>query len=140
MKKTLYKLYYGKGCYWKGEGAVDKEHKHEGPWLENDLENEHCGKSIYRGLATFPCLLLWAAGSWKPAIRINLIHSVKLQTFRSALTVMDVTTCSRYKEAEPIMTKASSQALQAFVKIHRRSPLTFPRLIKVEAGSEFKRT
>ena len=55
--------------------------------------------------------------------------------FKYALTVIDV--ASRYKEAEPLKTKNSSEVAKAFEKIYKRSLLTYPSLLMVDPGREF---
>ena len=44
---------------------------------------------------------------------------------------------SRYKEAEPIISKSSDQVAQAFQEIYKRSLLTWPKLLQVDPGREF---
>ena len=55
--------------------------------------------------------------------------------YKYALTVADV--ASRYKEAEPLTSKNSDEVAQAFQKIYRRSPLTWPEMLQVDPGREF---
>jgi len=57
------------------------------------------------------------------------------KVFRYALIVVDV--ASRYKEAEPLSSKNSDEVAKAFQTIHRRSPLTWPRMLQVDPGHEF---
>ena len=52
------------------------------------------------------------------------------------MTVVDV--ASRYKEAEPLTSKIASQVADAIKKIYGRSPLTWPAVARVDAGTEFK--
>ena len=52
------------------------------------------------------------------------------------MTVVDV--ASRFKEAEPITSKTAERVKEAAVKIYSRSPLEPPKVLKVDAGSEFK--
>ena len=61
---------------------------------------------------------------------------VKRKTFKYALTVVDVG--SRYKEAEPLTSKTAEQVSEAIKKIYSRSPLTWPKFVMVDSGSEFK--
>ena len=44
--------------------------------------------------------------------------------FKYALTVVDV--ASRYKEAEPLISKDSAEVAKAFQAIYECSPLTWP--------------
>ena len=52
-----------------------------------------------------------------------------------ALTVGDV--ASRYKEAEPLTSKDSAEVAKAFQSIYKRSPLTWPHMLRVDPGREF---
>jgi len=54
------------------------------------------------------------------------------KVFRYALTVVDV--ASSYKEAEPLTSKNSDEVAKAFQTIYRRSPLTWPQMLQVDAG------
>ena len=60
---------------------------------------------------------------------------VRFKTYKYALTVVDV--ASRFKEAEPITSKNADQVADAIAKIYKRSPLNWPKLIKVDGGREF---
>ena len=55
--------------------------------------------------------------------------------YKYALTVVDV--ASRYKEAEPLTSKDSTEVAKAFQSIYRRSPLTWPQILPVDPGREF---
>ena len=61
--------------------------------------------------------------------------TVRRKTYKYALTVVDE--ASRYKQAEPLTDKTASQVAEAFTKIYKRSPLKWPRVIKVDPGKEF---
>jgi len=57
------------------------------------------------------------------------------RTYKYALTVVDV--ASRYKEAEPLTDKSATEVAAALGRIYKRGPLTWPRLLQVDPGSEF---
>ena len=57
------------------------------------------------------------------------------KVYKYALTVTDM--ASRYKEAKPITSKNSDEVAQAFQKIYKRSPLTWPKMLQVDPGREF---
>jgi transposase InsO family protein len=57
------------------------------------------------------------------------------KTYKCALTVVDAG--SRYKEAEPLTTKSSTEVAQALTRIYKRGPLTWPRLWMSDPGREF---
>ena len=52
------------------------------------------------------------------------------------MTVID--NASRFKDAEPLTERSATAVAEALVKIYRRGPLTFPRLVQCDEGSEFK--
>lgn len=52
-----------------------------------------------------------------------------------ALTVFDV--ASRYKEAEPLTNKTATEVADALSQIYRRGPITWPKYLQVDPGSEF---
>ena len=58
------------------------------------------------------------------------------KVFKYALTAVDV--ASRYKEAEPLTSRNSDEVAKAFQTIYRRSPLTWPKMLQVDPGREFK--
>ena len=60
---------------------------------------------------------------------------VRRKTFRYALTAVDV--ASRYKEAEPLSSKTAEEVADGLVRIYKRSPLRWPKLLQVDPGREF---
>jgi hypothetical protein len=62
----------------------------------------------------------------------RLPHSRK--TYKYALTVVDV--ASRYKEAEPLATKEAKEVADALSRMHKRSPLSWLKLLQVDPGRE----
>ena len=57
-------------------------------------------------------------------------------TYKYALTVVDV--ASRYKEAQAITDKTVTQVAKALDFIYLHSPLTWPKVLQVDPGSEFR--
>ena len=55
--------------------------------------------------------------------------------FKYALTVVDV--ASRFKAAEPLASKDSSEVSKAFKKIYQKRPLKWPKILQVDPGREF---
>ena len=43
----------------------------------------------------------------------------------------------RYKEAEPLTSKSPAEVADALERIHKRSPLRWPKLLQVDPGHEF---
>ena len=60
--------------------------------------------------------------------------TVNRKTYKYALTVVDIE--SRYKEAEPLTSKDSSEVAKAFGNIYKRK-LNYPKLLQVDPGREF---
>ena len=60
--------------------------------------------------------------------------TVNRKTYKYALTVVDIE--SRYKEAEPLTSKDSSEIAKAFGNIYKRK-LNYPKLLQVLPGREF---
>ena len=56
------------------------------------------------------------------------------KTYKYAQTVVDV--ASRYKEAEPLVSKESAEVAKAFSNIYKRV-LRWPKLLQVDPGREF---
>ena len=57
------------------------------------------------------------------------------RTLKYALTVADV--ASRFKEAEPLISKTVAEVADALSRIYRRGPLKWPKLLQVDPGREF---
>ena len=55
--------------------------------------------------------------------------------YKYALTVVEV--ASRYKAAEPLVSKESDEVSRGFARIYRRGPLKWPQLLHVDPGREF---
>jgi hypothetical protein len=62
--------------------------------------------------------------------------NISRKIYKYALTVVDV--ASRYKDAEPLTDKSATGVAAAFTRIYKRGPLIWPRLLQVDARSEFK--
>ena len=63
---------------------------------------------------------------------------VRRKTYKYALTVVDV--ASRYKEAEPLTSKDSTEVAAALTCIYSRGPMKWPKLLQVDPGREFMGT
>ena len=68
----------------------------------------------------------------------TLAHGRGRKTYKYALTVVDV--ASRFKEAEPLTSKDSTEVAKSFEKIYKRRPLKWPQLLQVDPGREFMGT
>ena len=140
----LSKIYYKPENLWKGKVAVDK-------LVEISGMNEKTVKEWIYKQAIWQIYL--PAPKYIPRhamggdeLRANDSHQADLlflphdtingKTYKYALTVIDVG--SRYKEAEPLKTKYSSEVAKAFETIYTRSSLTYPKTISIDSGGEFK--
>ncbi len=138
------KIFYSPRGYWKGEGAVSKLASKAG--VSKDTARKWLRKqSIWQIYAPAPSYIPRPTTLGRPVGLPNEMHQADLlylphdrasrKTFKYALTVVDVAT--RYKEAEPLTNKTSSQVAEAIQKIYKRSALSWPKTIKVDPGKEF---
>ena len=137
-------LYYGARGYWKNEGAVQKLSKKTKSSQES-ARNWLRKQAMWQIYLPPPGYIPRPTSTNSNVAVPNVIHQadllflpydrVRFKTYKYALTVVDV--ASRFKEAEPITSKTADQVADAIAKIYKRSPLTWPKLIKVDAGREF---
>ena len=143
MDSKLAKIYYSPGGYWKGIAAIKK-------LSEAAKVPEETAKKWLVRQAIWQIYLPAPRRIPRPKFDVptpNAVHQADLlflphdklprgrKVYKYALTVTDV--ASRYKEAEPITSKNSDEAAQAFQKIYKRSPLTWPKMLQVDPGREF---
>ena len=60
----------------------------------------------------------------------------KKKTYKYALNIVDV--ASRYKGSYQLTTKNSKEVSQAFQWIYENTPLTYPKMLIIDEGSEFR--
>ena len=143
MNSKLAKIYYSPGGYWKGIAAIKKLSE------AAKVPEETTKKWLFRQ-AIWQIYLPAPRRIPRPKFDVstpNAVHQADLlflphdklprgrKVYKYALTVTDV--ASRYKEAEPITSKNSDEVAQAFQKIYKRSPLTWPKMLQVDPGREF---
>ena len=137
------RVYYSTKGYWKGYAAIQKLSKEAG--VSEDDAKEWLKKQalwqIYLPPPEYIPRPRWTVS--KP----NQVHQADLlflphdtfgkKTYRYALVVIDV--ASRYKDAEAISTKESSEIARCFSKIYSRKPrrLSWPGVLMVDPGREF---
>ena len=137
----LKEIYYSPLGYWRGETAVANLSK------ETDI-NKKTARDWLKKQAIWQIYLPAPKYIPRPKFDIkqpNEVHqadllflphdTLKRKTYKYALTVVDV--ASRYKEAEPITSKDSTEVMTAFERIYKRSPLNYPQLLQVDPGREF---
>ena len=143
MDSKLTKIYYSPWGYWKGIAAIKKlSEAAKGP--EETVKKWLVRQTIWQ------VYLPAARHIPRPKFDVptpNAVHQADLlflprdklprgrKVCKYAFTVTDV--ASRYKEAEPITSKKSDEVAQAFQKIYRRSPLTWPKMLQVDPRREF---
>ena len=57
------------------------------------------------------------------------------KVYKYALTVVDV--ASRFKAAQPLISKDFSEVSKAFQTIYERGPLRWPKIVQFDPGREF---
>ena len=134
-------IYYSPTGYWRGTSAIDKlskaakvSRKVAKSWLEKQAIWQiylPAPKRIHR-----PIFDVYHPNAVHQADLLFLPHDkVGRKTYKYALTVVDI--ASRYKEAEPLTDKSASAVADAFSRIYKRGPLTWPKLLQVDPGREF---
>lgn len=135
------KIYYSPKGYWKGYLAIRKLAK-AAKVTEDEAREYLARQAIWQVYLPPPKYIPRAKFDItvpNEAHQADLLFlpydRVKRKTYKYALTVVDV--ASRFKEAEPLSTKNSSEIADAFIRIYKRSPLQWPKLLQVDPGREF---
>ena len=141
--RKISKVYYSPSGYWRGKSAINKlataakvSHELAKDWLSK--------QAIWQIYLPPPTSINY--GSFDVSV-VNEVHQADIlylphdrtasssNVYKYALTIVDV--ASRYKDAEPLSTKSSSEVASAFKKIYQRV-LRWPKLLQVDPGSEFR--
>ena len=133
-------VYYSAKGYWKGHAAIPKLAK-EAQVSEVDakewLEKQALWQ-IYLNPPEYIPRPRWTVSKPNQVHQADLLFlphdTFKNKTFRYALVVIDV--ASRYKDAEALSTKESSEIARCFAKIYSRR-LSWPGVLIVDPGREF---
>ena len=140
--KKLSKIYYSPKGFWKGLPAVKKLSQEAGV-------SEDKAKLWLMKQAIWQIYLPAPRTIPRPTFDVDLpnaVHQADLlflphdklprgkKIFKYALTVVDV--ASRFKAAEPLTSKDSSEVSKAFRKIYK-GPLKWPKIRQVDPGREF---
>ena len=140
--KKLSKIYYSPKGFWKGLPAVKKLSQEAGV-------SEDKAKLWLMKQAIWQIYLPAPRTIPRPTFDVDLpnaVHQADLlflphdklprgkKIFKYALTVVDV--ASRFKGAEPLTSKDSSEVSRAFRKIYK-GPLKWPKILQVDPGREF---
>ena len=135
------KIYYSPKGYWKGLAAIDKLSK-AAKVSKTEAKNWLMKQAVWQ--------IYLPAPKYIPRVKFDIevpneAHQADLlflphdkvgrTTYKYALTVIDV--ASRYKAAEPLATKNSSEVANALDKIYKRKLLKWPKIFQVDPGREF---
>ena len=105
---------------------------------KNGLKNRHYGKFIYQLQNIFPGLTGESILKPNKILQADLLFlpydTYRKKTYKYALVVIDI--ASRYKDAEALTSKESSEVAKAFDKIYSRE-LKWPEILIVDPGKEF---
>ena len=134
------KVYYSAKGYWKGYAAIHKLSK-EAQVSETDakkwLEKQALWQ-IYLAPPEYIPRPRWTVSKPNQVHQADLLFlphdTFKRKTYRYALVVIDV--ASRYKDAEALTSKESSEIARCFSKIYSRK-LSWPGVLIVDPGREF---
>ena len=139
--KKLSAIYYSPRGYWKGLTAIKKlasEAKVTGQQAKAWLKKQAIWQTYLPAPRHIPRPKFDVAvpNEVHQADLLFLPHArVRQKTFRYALTVVDV--ASRYKEAEPLTSKTAAEDAYGLVRIYKRSPLRWPKLLQIDPVREF---
>ena len=138
------KVYYSAKGYWKGYAAIEKLAR-EAKVSEEDAKKWLEKQALWQIYLTPPKYIprpRWTVSKPNQVHQADLLflpHDtlLKRKTYRYALVVIDV--ASRYKDAEALTSKESSEIARCFSKIYSRKPrrLSWPDVLIVDPGREF---
>ena len=136
----LSKIYYSPGGYWKGYSAFSKLADAAGV-SENEAKEWLKKQALWQIYLPSPRYIPrphWTVEKPNEIHQADLLFlphdTVRRKTFKYALVVVDV--ASRYKDAEPLTSKESSEVAKSFEKIYSRK-LKWPARIIIDPGKEF---
>ena len=134
------RIYYSAKGYWKGHAAIQKlaqaaqvSEADAKKWLEKQALWQ-----IYLSPPEYIPRPRWTVSKPNQVHQADLLFlphdTFKRKTYRYALVVIDV--ASRYKDAEALTSKDSSEIAKCFSKIYSRK-LGWPEMLVVDPGREF---
>ena len=136
----LSKFHYSTNGYWKGYAAISKL-AHAAKISEDEAKQWLEKQALWQIYLQAPKYI--PRPHWR-VDKPNKIHQADLlflphdtyrkKTYKYALVVVDI--ASRYKDAEALTTKESSEVAKAFEKIYSRK-LKWPEILMVDPGKEF---
>ena len=145
MDKKFNQIYYSDDGYWRGRSAIQKLAKASGSTKE-EAEKWLLKQHLYQIYLPAPKYIPRPNASLSLYAKPNDIHQAdilylphdkfKKKTYKYALNIVDV--ASRYKGSDQLTTKNSKEVYQAFQWIYENTPLTYPKTLIVDEGSEFR--
>ena len=140
LSASLSKIYDSPGGYWKGYSAFSKLADAAGV-SENEAKEWLKKQALWQIYLPAPRYIPrphWTVDKPNEIHQADLLFlphdTVRRKTFKYSLVVIDV--ASRYKDAEPLTSKESSEVAKSFEKIYSRK-LKWPVRIIINPGKEF---
>ena len=145
MDKKFNQIYYSDDGYWRGKIAIKRLAKASGSTKE-EAERWLLKQPLYQIYLPPPKYVPRPNSSLSLYAKPNDIHQAdilylphdkfKKKTYKYALNIVDV--ASRYKGSYQLTTKNSKEVSQAFQWIYENTPLTYPKTLIIDKGSEFR--
>ena len=145
MDKKFNQIYYSDDGYWRGKIAIKRLAKASGSTKE-EAERWLLKQPLYQIYLPPPKYIPRPNASLSLYAKPNDIHQAdilylphdkfKKKTYKYALNIVDV--ASRYKGSYQLTTKNSKEVSQAIQWIYENTPLTYPKTLIIEEGSEFR--
>ena len=145
MDKKFNQIHYSDDGYWRGKIAIKRLAKASGSTKE-EAEKWLLKQPLYQIYLPAPKYVPRSNASLSLYAKPNDIHQAdilylphdkfKKKTYKYALNIVDV--ASRYKGSYQLTTKNSKDVSQAFQWIYENTPLTYPKTLIIDEGSEFR--
>ena len=145
MDKKFNQIYYSDDGYWRGKIAIKRLARASGSTKE-EAERWLLKQPLYQIYLPPPKYVPMPNASLSLYAKPNDIHQAdilylphdkfKKKTYKYALNIVDV--ASRYKGSYQLTTKNSKEVSQAFQWIYENTPLTYPKTLIIDEGSEFR--
>ena len=145
MDKKFNQIYYSDDGYWRGRSAIQKLAKASGSTKE-EAEKWLLKQPLYQIYLPAPKYIPRPNASLSLYAKPNDIHQAdilylphdkfKKKTYKYALNIVDV--ARRYKGSYQLTSKNSKEVSQVFQWIYENTPLTYPKTLIIDEGSEFR--
>ena len=145
MDKKFKQIYCSDDGYWRSKSAIQRLAKASGSTKE-EAEKWLLKQPLYQIYLPPPKYVPRPNASLSLFAEPNDIHQAdilylphdkfKKKTYKYALNVVDV--ASRYKGSYQLTSKYAKEVAQAFWWIYDNTPLTYPKTLIVDEGSEFR--